>query len=49
MRPFHRFLVRLVIAFSLVVLIATLFQRASTMSEPTGQTAAVSSLESEHA
>lgn len=49
MRPFHRFLVRLVIAFSLFVLIATLLQRANTMSEPASPAAAVSSLESEHA
>lgn len=49
MRPFHRFLVRLAIAFSLVVLITTLLQRANTMSDPAAKPAAVSFLESEHA
>lgn len=45
MRPFHSFLVRLVIAFSLVVLIATLFQRAHTTAEHARQPAAATSLE----
>jgi hypothetical protein len=49
MRPFHRFILRLVIAFTLVFLVATHFQRPATTSEPARQPAMALYVDSENA
>lgn len=49
MRPFHWFIVRLVIGLCLFVLIAMTLQRANSTSKPAEKPAAVSALESENA